>query len=335
MTPRETRFRRARVVLFLVVAVCLTQIGWWIYFQIRESRRELEFSRRLGESHDVAIAQQGRRVRMALAEGGFLACALIGGVVSLYWLMNRELEREYEQSQLLAAVSHDFRSPLTAIRLIAQTLELGRASEADRARLSKTLVLNAKRLEDLVENVLAAARLHAGRIQTTLENVDLGVELERALEQRRDLFVERGAEVVRHVDRDVLVDADKSLLHSALGNLLDNAIKYSPEKPRLEVTVARAPAQDGAASFGRVIVKDHGLGFAPDAAERLFERFHRGDAEEDKSRPGLGLGLYLSRELVRLLGGEVSARSEGPGRGAEFELRLALVDPRRERGGTP
>jgi signal transduction histidine kinase len=316
-TRRETRFRRARVLLFFVVAICLTQVGWWIFFQVRESGRERDVAV-LVERVDPqrAEARRAARVRMAIGEGLFLAFAMIGGVASLYWLMGRELRREYEQNQLLAAVSHDFRSPLTAIRLIAQSFELGRLKEADRGRMARTLVSNTRRLEDLVENVLATSRLHAGKLHASLEPVDLGEELERCVEQRRALFDERGVVLERAIEPGVIVQADRGLLHCALGNLLDNAMKYSPGQPKIALTVAR----DGAKA--RLVVKDSGLGFDPDLTPRLFERFQRGDAERDRSRPGLGLGLYLTKEVVRLHGGTVQARSAGANTGSEFTLLL-------------
>lgn len=327
MTPRddartqrqETRFRLSRVLLFVVVAVCLAQIGWWIYFQIRESGREYELRTRVGESAADAADDRARRIRMAIGEGGFLAAALLGGVVSLYWLMKRELQREYEQNQLLAAVTHDFRSPLTTIRLLAQTFELGRANEADRERLARTLVANVRRLEDLVENVLAAARLHAGRLTAAIEPVDLAAEVEKSLEQRRVLLDDRHVALTTALEPGVAARADRSLLQSVLGNLLENAIKYSDGAPAIEVCVAR---RGGNAELS---VQDHGVGFAPAQSERIFERFHRGSAEQESSRPGLGLGLYLAREIVRLFGGTVTATSEGPGLGARFTVALPLA----------
>ena len=316
-TRRETRFRRARVLLIAVVTVCLAQVGWWIFFQVRESGRERDLLIQL-EGGDSQRAEERRaaRVRMAVAEGLFLAIAMIGGVASLYWLMGRELKREYEQNQLLAAVSHDFRSPLTAIRLIAQSFELGRVKEADRPRMARTLVSNARRLEDLVENVLATSRLHAGRLHAALEPVDLGQELERCIEQRRSVFDERRVVLERRIEPGVIVRADRGLLHCALGNLLDNAVKYSPETPRIELTVASAGGQ------ATLTVKDAGLGFDPSLKSRLFERFQRGTAERDRSRPGLGLGLYLTKEVLRLHGGTVTADSAGPHTGAAFTVAL-------------
>jgi signal transduction histidine kinase len=318
---REARFRRARVLVLVVVAVCLATVGWWVAFQVRASRQEMDYSVRLGEATpEVAQARRERRLRMAIAEGGFLGCALVGGVVTLYWLLRRELQREHEQNQLLAAVSHDFKTPLTAIRLIAQSFELDRVEAVNRGALARRLVLNTKRLEELVDNVLAAARLHAGRLHATLESVDLGEELARCLEQRRDWFMERGVTVDRHIDAGVRVRADRHLLQSVVGNLLDNAVKYSRESPHVDVTVARAGAS------ARLVVADRGAGFESKLAPKLFERFQRGDAESDQSRPGLGLGLYLVRELVRLHDGRVSAHSDGPGKGARFEIELALAE---------
>lgn len=316
----ERRFRRARLVLFAIVAVCLLQIGWWIYFQIRASNREFADATRLGEDVVEADALRWRRVRMSVSEGGFLMIAVIGGVVSIYWLLRRELRREYEQNQLLAAMSHDFRSPLTAIRLLAQSFEMDRVKESERARVAQTLVANVQRLEELVENVLVAARLHAGRLAPDYETLDLAAQAEAALEQRHSILSHRGAEVTRSLERGVHVVVDRSLLQSILGNLIDNALKYAEGSPRLTVAVA---ARGGRAELR---VRDQGVGFPPGEAAHLFDRFHRGSAEQDKSRPGLGLGLFLVREFTRLHGGDVVAASAGPGKGCEVTVTLPLAE---------
>jgi signal transduction histidine kinase len=317
---RARRFRRARIALFAVVFVCLAQIGWWIYFQVRESGADRAAAVELGATPEVADATRRSRVRMAVGEGAFLAAALIGGVVLIWWLMERELRREHEQNQLLGAFGHDFRSPLTAIRLAAQTIDLDRATPAERARTVQSLLQNARRLEELVENVLAAARLHAGRLPVAPRPLDLAGEAERALADREALFARRGATIVRRFAPGLVVAADPVLLQSALGNLLDNALKYGGEAPHVTVAVER----DGARA--RLSVTDRGAGFEPSRGTELFERFQRGDAESDRSRPGLGLGLWLVREIVALHGGAVAAHSAGPGAGATFAVALPLAE---------
>jgi len=317
---RARRFRRARLVLFGVVTLCLAQIGWWIYFQVRESGRDRANAIALGDAPAHADAVRASRVRMAVAEGGFLAAAVIGGVVLIWWLMQRELKREHEQNQLLGAFGHDFRSPLTAIRLAAQTLELDRSDAAERAATIRSLLQNARRLEELVENVLAAARLHAGRITMAPQPVDLAAEVELALAARDGLLAQRGATLVRRLTGGLVVIADPVLLQSALGNLLDNALKYGGDAPHLTLRVER----EGDRAL--VAVTDRGAGFEPSHALHLFDRFQRGDAERDRSRPGLGLGLWLVREIVALHGGTVAAHSSGPGTGATFSFVLPLED---------
>ena len=317
------RFRRARVVLSCVVTVTLLQIGWWMFFQVRASSREHDHEIQLGRDRAEADAQRGRRIRMALAEGGFLLAVVTGGLVSIWWLMRRELRREYEQNQLLAAMSHDFRSPLTAIRLLAQSFEMDRVPEGERARASRTLLANVQRLEDLVENVLVAARLHAGRLAPRREPLDFAAEVERCLEQRAALLSQRGAEVAATLPRGVHVLVDRNLLQSILGNLVDNALKFADGVPRIALALAREPRSGGARAVLRV--RDEGVGFPPEEAATLFDRFHRGSAEQDVSRPGLGLGLFLVREFARLHGGDATASSGGPGRGSEFVVTLPLA----------
>jgi len=319
------RFRRARLVLSCVVTVTLVQIGWWMFFQVRASSREFDQQVQLGHDASTADALRWRRVRMTLSEGGFLLAVVTGGLVSIWWLMRRELRREYEHNQLLAAMSHDFRSPLTAIRLLAQSFEMNRVPAHERERAARTLLANVQRLEDLVENVLVAARLHAGRLAPRREPLDLAAEVERCLEQRAALLEQRGADVATTLPRGVRVLVDQSLLQSILGNLVDNALKFADGTPRIALSLAREAGPGGAAR-AVLRVRDQGVGFPPEDAPRLFDRFHRGSAEQDVSRPGLGLGLFLVREFARLHGGDATATSGGPGRGSEFVVTLPLAD---------
>jgi signal transduction histidine kinase len=308
----ERRFRRARLVFACVVTVTLLQIGWWIFFQIRTTNREYDNERLLGRDPVEAEAQRSRRVRMTASEGGFLLLAVIGGVASIWWLMRRELRREYEQNQLLAA-DHDFRSPLTAIRLLAQSFGDEPRPQVERAGTRRRRWRTCSAREDLVENVLsprastpAASRRAASRPIWRPRS---------KCRQRAAPFAARPRSTARR--RAACACCRPSL--QSIGNLVDNALKFADGTPHIALSLAR----DGARAVLRV--RDRGVGFAPEEAGRLFERFHRGGAEQDVSRPGLGLGLFLVREFARLSGGDVVATSDGPGRGSEFVVMLPLA----------
>ena len=376
-TPPSSFFW-GRVFLGVVVAVCLVQIAWWIYFQMRDSREDFEremrghqlVAERLAVGwHDEAPAnwtaaqrelpdngtlellaettpygvlvtlrdstrwklavasatknaleeEIASRTRMAVGEGGFLVLVVLAAVTAIYVLLGREITRHRQQSQLLSAVTHDFRSPLTAIRLHLQTLQREGVGEEDRKNSVAAALTNLVRLDDLVENVLKTARWQEGRLDPTPQRLDLGTEVGAILTQRRTALVHQRAQVESQFAANCPVNVDPTLLRSLVGNLIENAVKYSPPPAQIHVSVER----NGTHAILRV--QDRGVGFEPDDAARLFDPFERGRQETDRARPGLGLGLSLVQAITAASGGKVRARSDGPGNGSEFEVRLPLV----------
>jgi signal transduction histidine kinase len=224
------------------------------------------------------------------------------------------------RSQLLAAMSHDFRcrSPRSAARAVLRDEPRPRAERG----APRTLLANVQRLEDLVENVLVAARLHAGRPRRAA-NRSTSPPRSSAAQQRA--APSRSAVPTSKRRRAACACSSTRALQSILGNLVDNALKFADGTPRIALSLARETGPGGAAR-AVLRVRDQGVGFPPEDAPLLFDRFHRGSAEQDVSRPGLGLGLFLVREFARLHGGDATATSGGPGRGSEFVVTLPLAD---------
>ena len=236
----------------------------------------------------------------------------IRGVVTTFGDISRLRELQERQSDLLRAISHDLRTPLTVILTQAQMLQRRPDDPATVVRRAESVRTSAQRMAAMIEDLVDLVRLEAGLVKLTLRPVPLApfaAELRDRL--RGTLAVERlRLEVPEALPAAC---ADPPRLERILVNLVSNALKYSP--PESEITLAGAEV-DGQV---QLTVADHGPGIAADELERVFERFYRSPSAT--RREGLGLGLYVTRLLVEAHGGRIRVESE-IGRGAAFHVLL-------------
>jgi PAS domain S-box-containing protein len=232
-------------------------------------------------------------------------------------------ESDRRKSEFIAMLSHELRNPLAPVRNALWILEnTERADQATAARA--TINRQVMHLTRIVDDLLDVTRVARGKIELQKARVDLGDLVRRAVDDYRTLFSSRDVSLVLRIEAGPLaVDADSARLAQVLGNLLHNAAKFTSPGGRTEVLVALD--RPGTALLQ---VRDDGAGIAPELLQNLFEAFTQGETTLARSRGGLGLGLALVRGLVELHGGSVQASSDGPGRGAEFLVRIPLAPER-------
>jgi PAS domain S-box-containing protein len=247
------------------------------------------------------------------------------GVVYAFRNLTAERALEELKSDFIATVSHELRTPLAAIYGCARTLlrpdlDLG---ESDSSRLLEVIAQESERLTRIVGDILLANQLDAGRLQLSDQEVDVtGLardvveEMRAALDGREDITLELIAPPA-----GMLVSGDEDRLRQVLLNLVDNAVKYSPDGGRVEV--ALEPTESGL----RIAVRDEGLGIPHGEQQRIFGKFYRVDPQQSRGVGGTGLGLYICRELVRRMEGRVSVTSR-EGHGSTFVVDLPLAPVR-------
>lgn len=237
-----------------------------------------------------------------------------------------------EKDNFLAMLGHELRNPLSSVRnaLTASTLDASRAPRA-----LEIASHAATQLTRLVDDLLDVTRVTQGRLALRREPLDFGQVVSRAAEALRPLFDERGVTLTLALPPSpCVVDGDATRLEQVVGNLLTNAAKYTEAGGRVDVAVE--PAGESVA----LRVTDSGMGIAPELLPRIFNLFVQGEQALDRARGGLGIGLTLVKKLVDLHDGTVEAHSEGPGRGAEFVVRLPvgtrdLIAPPAAASGVP
>jgi signal transduction histidine kinase len=223
------------------------------------------------------------------------------------------------RDEFLSIASHELRTPVAAIKGVAQLLarrrRRGTLEPEDLDRWLRQIADNSDRLATLIEDLLDVGRLRSGRYELRPEEVDL-VALGR---QQLDELAERGDgrhALVFRGEGTYVVRADRTRIEQVLANLLQNAIKYAPRGGTVEVTV------HGDADGATVAVRDEGIGLPAGALESVFTPFGRAPNAAAHQIPGMGLGLYVCREIVERHGGHIWAESAGDGHGATFSFRL-------------
>ncbi|MCB1152322.1 HAMP domain-containing histidine kinase [bacterium] len=259
-----------------------------------------------------------RQMLMWIGEGSTLLILIAVSLFTLYRLFSTEQRVRREMDRFVDFVTHELKTPLAGVRSLLQSFAMGRVPAQDTERLSRMGMANIDRLEHLVENILMRNRLRSHRQTMQIEPVDLRAEVAKVVAHRIDANLSREATSLEEGDT-VGAMADRQALRVILDNLLDNAEKYGgKEAIRLRVDVVERKA--------RVAIIDQGQGIAPECLPEIFEPYVRADDTDAPHRRGTGLGLALCRDLARGMGGDVRADSEGPGRGARFELFLRRAD---------
>ena len=255
----------------------------------------------------------------------FLLVLLVVAGLTLFgaWLLWRDVRREVEtaelRSQIVASVSHELKTPLTSIRMFAETLLLGRQTREEvRREYLETILHESGRLSRLINNVLGFARIEAGQQQYRFAPTDLSeVARESAHAMAYQLAQGRFELALSMPEHAPVIRADRDALVGAVLNLLSNAMKFSGEHRSIGLSVATANGE------ALVRVRDWGRGIAPQDRGRIFEPYYRARDAEEAEITGTGLGLPLVAHVARAHGGRVEVES-APGEGSTFTIRLPL-----------
>jgi len=240
---------------------------------------------------------------------------------SLSLSLNRmimRLEAAFEHiNRFSADVSHELRTPLAIVRGELEGIMRQRQLPRDVVESVGSTLEEVERLTKIIDQLLVISRLDAGE-SLPQQTVDVGALVLSTLDQMQLLAEEKAISIVEKVDPGIHVSGDPLRLRQAVVNLLDNAIKYTPEHGQIEVSVTAA------ASKAQIGIRDSGIGISAESLPHIFERFYRTDTARNRNSGGAGLGLSIVKAICSAHGGEVKVQSE-EGSGSRFELELPLA----------
>jgi signal transduction histidine kinase len=265
------------------------------------------------------LAAFALRRRLLLSGFGVLALVLSAGSYFILRSIYRERAVARLQSEFVSAVTHEFRTPLTSLRQLSEMLSRGRVpTEELRQQSYDILARESERLQRLVESLLDFGRIEARAVQYHFEDLDPKVLVHEVVAEFQEHAAVQGYRVeLAGVAEYLLIRADREALGLALWNLLDNAMKYSPDCPTVWVEMAR--------NRGRlaISVRDRGMGIPVSEQREIFKKFVRGTGSRDANIKGTGIGLAMARHIVEAHHGEIRLESE-LGRGSTFTVLLPL-----------
>ncbi|MBE3133236.1 MAG: HAMP domain-containing histidine kinase [Acidobacteria bacterium] len=247
----------------------------------------------------------------------FIALLILGGTYFIWRVVAREMAVSRLQADFVSAVSHEFRTPLTALRQLSELLVSDRvASEHDRRQYYEAMAHESRRLGRLVERLLDFGRMEAGALRYRLEPLDPAALLGEVVAEFERSGDARGHRIELNASGPARpVRADRETLSCVIWNLLDNAVKYSPECSTIWVDL-----EHGNETMA-IRVRDRGVGILPSEREEIFRKFFRGAAAQAGGMRGAGIGLAMARQIVAAHGGQITIESR-PGEGSTFTVVL-------------
>ncbi|ODT05315.1 MAG: hypothetical protein ABS52_01080 [Gemmatimonadetes bacterium SCN 70-22] len=352
------RVRATQVGLLVLLVVCSAQLAYWMFDEVRYTadvktrlrvayEAEVESARALVRAgmpwHEIAYAypqvklsadsvtlvldpnvaerleaERDHRLNRYGWEGAFFLAVLLASMTIVVHAVREDAALRRRQEEFLAAVSHELKSPLASLRLSAETLALRDPPAARRIELVHRLLADLGRLQRVISNLLETSRLSAAELRGAPQPTVLAHAVADVVGEMQDQ--EEGAARLRvDVPEQLVIVADPEGLHALLRNLMHNALKATSDGG--DVSVRAWEAVDGV----HLEVRDTGIGFPPEEASRLFDKFYRVTGDASDRAAGTGLGLYLVRRFAELDGGTVTAHSEGPGYGARFTVTWPLA----------
>lgn len=290
--------------VFVFVVIQLVSIGvsvLWVMWYVNQSNF------RFGAHYDLAFLITGCIL---------IGIILIGSVLLFVFAIKQSLLNKQQRS-FVSSVTHELRSPVASIQLSMETLEKQNLDGEVRKRIFEMMRSDMDRLVNLVDQILVSARLDRGiKIFDEIEVFSVRELIKKAIESAShlDKFLPDRAKINCHESIQIMTAQPAVALIA--GNLIENAVKYSP--PNSEILINVEDFED----FVILSIKDRGFGIEKRDRKAIFKIFNRGDIATKKAIPGTGLGLYIVKSVVRVLGGKVWAESAGKGAGSTFYVKL-------------
>lgn len=288
-------------------------VFFWIYWYVGSNRK----FHQLAHGYRPELAWGGLNW-LVLLGGLILLLAVLAGVyvIFLYWKRQSDLYRQ--QKNIISQVTHELKSPLASIQLHLETIRMRPLPPEKTEMFLDTMLADTERLNVLISNLLMAAKLEHRRRPSQRQIQDLSAFIARYMEQKRKKLPEGGCLSV-DLEENLLVSFNPEDIETALRNLFENAVLYSPASPEISISLKREGLRC------RLTFMDKGKGIDPKNHRKVFKMFYRVRNHGESIR-GTGLGLYIVKSVVTAHGGSIRVTSEGIGAGSTFHILLPLAE---------
>lgn len=308
-------------ILFISLSVVLfIQAAWWITFMAILLDEKVDMAAQLGADQafveNIHQEEVSRQIMLGM-EGIFFLVLVLFGAWLIYRALVKTEELKFHQQNFLMAVTHELKTPLASIKIYLDTLQSVKISEEKKAAVIPRIKADVGRLEKLVENILDAGRFERSGYHLNKAQFNLTDMVTQGLDKLQTLPIQYKLQINRDLESDISLYGDRKALARAFDAILENSLKYS-DKDKI---IIDAGLKQKAEKI-ELVVSDNGIGLSRKETSEIFNRFYRVGHEMTRGKPGSGLGLYLSREIIRAHDGKITAHSNGVGNGTTLIITL-------------
>jgi len=312
---------------YILVAYVLVQFVWWSYSMIQQyneiSYLKSQINVLNGESLNDIVksgnelnAKLHARWIMIAGEGSVFIAILLIGIYQIRKTFKKETALAQQQKNFLLSVTHELKSPIASTKLQLQTLQKHELDRNKQKEIISNAISDTDRLNNLVENILLAAKIENSVFNIHKENCNLSDYLREGLNQTISSFNYK-QKLELNIDPAIFMPIDRTSFPSIVLNLVENAVKYSPDNSKITVSLRKGKEQI------ILCVADEGAGISDTEKVRIFQKFYRVGNEETRNTKGTGLGLYIVNYLVEQHNGTICVKNNHP-KGSIFEVVFSL-----------
>jgi len=308
---------RLRALFHPILVFIGVQIAWiglmivWVYWYFENRQNLAEFTKKLPPE-----LLESDFNWIVLLEGGVLMLVILAGVYVIFVYWNKQSRLYQLQSNFVSSVSHELKSPLASIQLYLETLKYQKVSSEEAQDFVETMLSDTERLSDLIDNILESSKSDPKSMQSQFSSVDIVSFLQETIAHHQKLFEDKQCAIQLKFNNYVKVSIDGRAMRMVFNNLIANALRYSPAGTVLTIAVRRDQ------KFCIIDFIDQGFGFDKKELKKVFKKFYRVQNQETQNIEGAGLGLYISRQIIKNHKGKINIFSEGRGKGTRFMLSL-------------
>lgn len=308
---------RLRALFHPILVFIGVQIAWiglmivWVYWYFENRQNLAEFTKKLPPE-----LLESDFNWIVLLEGGVLMLVILAGVYVIFVYWNKQSRLYQLQSNFISSVSHELKSPLASIQLYLETLKYQKVSSEEAQDFVETMLSDTERLSDLIDNILESSKSDPKSMQSQFSSVDIVSFLQETIAHHQKLFEDKQCVIQLKFNDYVKVSIDGRAMRMVFNNLIANALRYSLAGTVLTIEVRRDQ------KFCIIDFIDQGFGFDKKELKKVFKKFYRVQNQETQNIEGAGLGLYISRQIIKNHKGKINVFSEGRGKGTHFMLSL-------------
>ncbi|HEY4062489.1 MAG TPA: ATP-binding protein [Puia sp.] len=298
MMFKKKRLAIATAVYWVLLAYIIALLAFW-FIELQTASRQMTNYRLQELKMDdplyaarlsVIRAEEQRKTAQYIGEGTTFLGLILLGALFVYRQVRRQIRQQMQQQNFMLAVTHELKTPIAITKLNLETLQKHKLDEGRQQKIIQASLQETSRLDTLANNILIASQLEGGGYVQVKEELDLSALVQRSVEDLRRRLPDR--KWTCHIEEGLSLRGDTLLLQMLTGNLVENALKYSPREGMITITLKKEKRHI------LLSVKDEGPGIPDDEKKKVFAKFYRTGQEGTRATKGTGLGLYLCRKIA-------------------------------------